>query len=316
MVSMGESCDVCGSGAELRVHFYDVAQALAALVDLPDGRRILVDTADSPDRDYCGTACSRAHAHLMDQLTRDLGADPIDLVWITHPHSDHIGGAKDVLAQFRVRHYVDNGRDADDAEIGAVHDEATSRGVPLSVVEPGHQELALEGAGDLKITAIAPSSWLPSCKTDRNACSILLRIDYCQSSILFTGDAEIAEEELVDPRGPATLLQVGHHGSNTSSGAAFLERVQPKYAVISAGRPGEGINNSYCHPRAETVRALTDALGGSGARTLRAFDSSFSCHDEPPESWSDVPASDRLWATERDGDVVLATTGDGVFKKR
>lgn len=316
MVSLGESCDVCGSGAELRVHFYDVAQALAALVDLPDGRRILVDAADTPDRDYCGSACSRAHAHLLDQLTHDLGGDPIDLLWITHPHSDHIGGAKDVLAQFPVRNYVDNGRDSDDAEIAAVHEEAIARGIPLFVVEPGREQLPLESSGDLKITGIAPSSWLPICKTDRNACSILLRIDYCKSSILFTGDAEIEEEELVDPRGPATLLQAGHHGSDTSSGADLLALVEPKYAVISAGRPGEGINNSYCHPRAETVRALTDVLGGPGTRTLRAFDSSFSCHEEPPESWSDIPASDRLWATERDGDVVLTTTGDGVFTKQ
>jgi competence protein ComEC len=237
-------------------------------------------------------------------------------MWITHPHSDHIGGAKDVLAQIPVLHYVDNGRDVDDEEIASVRAEGSARGTSISAVEPGNERLPLTGAKDLALTAIAPSTWLPSCKTDRNACSILLRIDFCKSSILFTGDAEIEEEALVDTHGPVTLLQAGHHGSDTSSGAEFLERVRPTYAVISAGRPSEGINNSYCHPRLETVRALTSALGGAGSRTIRAFDSSFSCRDDLPESWSDAPVSDRLWATERDGDVVLTTTGDGVFVKK
>jgi competence protein ComEC len=70
----------------------------------------------------------------------------------------------------------------------------------------------------------------------------LLRIDYCASSVLFTSDAEALEEADLAIDAPVTLLQVGHHGSKTSSSAAPLHRAQPKYAVISAGKVGEGVS--------------------------------------------------------------------------
>jgi competence protein ComEC len=304
----------CG-GEKLRVHFYDVAQALSALIELPDGRNILVDTGDLAKRGSCGQVCADAHENLMAKLATDLHARPIDLLWITHPHADHIGGAIDILGRFPVKTYVDNGRDLDEAEIKKVHVAASAKAVSIAVVEPGHEQLPMLGGGDVKLTAIAPSSWLPSCKANRNDCSILLRIDYCASSILFTGDAEVAEEALLDPRGKVTLLQVGHHGSDTSSGPAFLSKVQPKYAVISAGKKGEGMNETYCHPRASTVRALTKVLGGPGSKAVHAFDGRGSCKKSTDADWSDVAASDRLWATMRDGDVVLGTRGDGVFAR-
>ena len=313
-VSLGEGCNLCGSGGVLRVHFYRMSQALAALVELPDGRHILIDTGDSPTRQFCGTACSTAHDHLIERLREDLEGAPIDMLWITHPHSDHVGGAVGVFENFDVTHYVDNGRDSDDNQIRIVHQRANQEST-MTVVEPTREEIPIAGSGDLKLAAIVPPVWLSQCSTDRNACSILLRIDYCSSSVLFTGDAEIDEEEQIDTLGPATLLQAGHHGSSTSSGAEFLARVQPKYAVISSGREDEGLNNSYCHPRSVTVEGLTAALGGSGGNTLRAFDGQVSCRGNTDSHWIDVPASDRLWSTARDGDVVLSTTGDGTFVK-
>lgn len=304
----------CG-GHPLRVHFYDVAQALAALVDLPDGRHILVDTADKANRAGCGKPCSDAHEHLMGKLEADLHGAPIDLLWITHQHSDHIGGAIDVMERFAVKHYVDNGRDLTVKEIKDTRAEAGAKAVPITVDAPNDAEVPISSTDDVHLAAIVPSSWLPKCKTDRNDCSILLRIDYCASSILFTGDAETEEEALIDPHGPATLLQVGHHGSDTSTSAPFLAKVQPKYAVISAGKPGEGMNKTYCHPRETTVEALTAELGGAGSQTIRAFDAKTSCKGSTTSDWVDVPASDRLWATERDGDVVLVTTGSGAFSR-
>ena len=135
--------------------------------------------------------------------------------------------------------------------------------------------------------------------------------------MLFTGDAPKEEEEVLDTRGEVTLLQVGHHGSRTSTGEAFLARTRPKYAVISSARPGEGTNDGYCHPRAVTVEALTRAMGGPGTRAVRAFDGAVRCRKGEPQAdhWFDVPASDRIWVTARDGDVSLTTARDGVFTK-
>jgi len=124
----------CG-GAPLTVHFINVGQALSVLVDLPDGKHILVDTGDSRP----GTQA--AHKHMMDVLTSDLGNASIDLLWITHQHADHIGGAQNVLNTFKVKHYVDNGTVPRETEISTVHDEAKHDGVPCAAAR-GWTELA------------------------------------------------------------------------------------------------------------------------------------------------------------------------------
>jgi competence protein ComEC len=162
------------------------------------------------------------------------------------------------------------------------------------------------------ITPILPPRWPASCAHDANECSIALRIDFGSSSVLFTGDAEHAEEATLDPHGPVTLLQVGHHGSDTSTTPGFLSRVKPKYAVISAGKPGEGVNREYCHPRAPIVRRLTRVIGGNVSRTVLAFDG-LRCDRATAADWIPVPASEKLWVTSRDGDIVLTTAGDGAF---
>ena len=78
---------------------------------------------------------------------------------------------------------------------------------------------------------------------------------------------------MLDRLGHADLLQVGHHGSNTSTTPALLEKVTPTYAVISVGKQNEGTNDKYCHPSKSTVDALTEAMGGRGrvscASTMR-----------------------------------------------
>jgi competence protein ComEC len=303
----------CGAGQRLTVHFYDVGQALAALVDLPDGRHILVDTGDSPHRPGCGEECVTADWHLLDQLSIDLHGAPIDAIWITHQHSDHIGGAPYVMSRFRVKTYVDNGLRSRRREVRRARRVAREHGVQVRVVNPDHPECPIPSSPNLKITPILPPVFPPSCAHDPNECSIALRIDYCASSVLFMGDAEHDEEHLLDPRGPVTLLQVAHHGSDTSTTPSFLFRVKPKYAVISAGKPNEGLNRDYCHPRAAIVRRLSRVLGGA-SRMLEAFDGT-RCDRAQASDWVTVPASDHLWATERDGDVVLTTTGDGVFTR-
>jgi competence protein ComEC len=299
----------------MTVRFYDVGQALAVLVELPDGRHVLVDTGDEPHRPGCGDACAASNAHLLSALRADLHGAPIDLLWLTHPHSDHIGGAPSVLEAFRVGQVVDDGRSPGKGDVRRARRAAEEHGVPVHVVQPGETAVPLASSGDVRLTAIVPPAWPASCARDPNECSIGLRIDDCASSVLLLGDAEHEEEALLDPGGPVTLLQVPHHGSETSTSPAFLSKARPKYAVVSAGKPGEGMNRDYCHPRAIVVKRLSRVLGGGEAkRALAAFDGE-RCDRATPEDWVTVPTSERLWATERDGDVVLQTNGDGVFRR-
>ena len=100
---------------------------------------------------------------------------------------------------------------------------------------------------------------------DVNDYSVVLRMDYYETSFLFTGDAGTeVEKQMLDhweeEKLDCDVLKVGHHGSRTSSSKAFLEAVTPEYAVISCGK-----SNKYGHPHAEIASRLED----EGAKVYR-----------------------------------------------
>ena len=319
----------CTTPHPLVVHFYNVGQALAAMVELPGGRHVMVDAGDDSRRAGCAS-CEGEHRHLLEAVTRDLAGAPVDLLWITHAHSDHVGGAADLLAHLDVRMYIDNGRGGDRSESARARSVARSRSATLITIDPadvatakGMAPLAAFSAIDPAVTlrAVVPrawSEWPKTCDRDENECSIALRIDDCASSVLFTGDAEKQEETGLDTFGAVTLLQVGHHGSDTSSSAHFLAAVAPKYAVISAGARDDDRNRDYCHPRARAVQRVSQALGGDASGSIAAFSGS-KCGrgaSSDDDEWTNVPVSAHLYATERDGDITLVSNGDGVFTRR
>ena len=310
----GLAPESCREGDPLTVRFYDAGQALSALVELPDGRRILVDAGESPKRSGC-KVCADWHQRVISGLQRDTRGGSIDLLWVTHQHSDHMGGAPEIFASIRVHNYVDNGLELEKATVRRTREAAEEHGVVVHVVNPQSRRIPLGDTDNVKLRAIVPDAWPSSCKRTANDCSIGLRIDYCRSSLLFVGDAEKQLEAALDVEGPVTLLQVGHHGSDTSTTEAFLEKVKPRYAVVASAKPDEGTNRRYCHPRQAVVERLTRATGGPSSKKVLAFDGAAKCKPENAASWSEVPTSERMWFTARDGEVVLETRGDGEMRR-
>ena len=123
-------------------------------------------------------------------------------------------------------------------------------GCPLKTPEANH-----EGSfGNLRLTVLGPVNEY----SDLNDSSLVLRADYGTTSFLFTGDAEEgAEEDMLAFHSPqafaADVLKVGHHGSSTSTSPAWLDAVSPSFAIISCGE-----DNTYGHPHAETLTALSE----------------------------------------------------------
>lgn len=298
----------CG-GRPLQLTFYDVGQGLASLVRLPNGRSLMVDTGDMARRPGCGDACARWSKHLMGSLARDLESQVgLELLFISHQHSDHYGNADGLLQRFLVKRYVDNGTRGKKRRVRMLRSLAERKQATVA-----HELHNWSPSPDVRINTLRPRPWPVSCDQHQNDCSLILRIDYCRSSILFVGDAEEREERALVELKPATLLQVGHHGSATSSSEEFLARVSPRYAVISSAKRGEGTNRRYCHPRLQTIQRLNRRLGSlDEKRRVEAFGGR-SCGRQKDSEWERVPISRHLYLTAHHGDVRLQTTGDGVF---
>ena len=185
---------------------------------------------------------------LADYLGR-LGLTSFEYAVFTHPHEDHIGGADMILTDFTVSNVILPDCTYNSATYTRMMDAIDESGAGVIVAESG-SEFKL---GDMKATVLAPNS--PDYKNTHNY-SIVLKIEFGETSFLLTGDAEaVSEVEMLEKYGAerlkCDLLKVGHHGSDTSTSPDFLVAVSPEYAVISCGR-----GNSYGHPHAVTLQKL------------------------------------------------------------
>lgn len=232
-----------GSGV-LELHLLDVGQGDGMALRTPHGRWIVIDAGGGPP----GTDHGR---RTILPYLRKFGG-PVDAFILSHPHLDHVGGAPALIGAMHPGRYIDGafagGTEAYRAslESAAVHHVAWNR------VHPG-DTLAIDG---VVLRFLAPdSSWTAGLQ-DANLASTVVRVEYGRAAMLFTGDAERPEEEWLLEHMPASLLRadvlkIGHHGSRTSTGTAFLDAVAPQLALVSVGR-----RNRYGHPSPEVMQAL------------------------------------------------------------
>ena len=222
---------------ELTVHYVDVGQGDSILIQY-DGKNALVDSGDVSATDEI---ISYLNGHSVSR---------IDLLIVSHPDSDHIGAMSKIVDNF----------DIGDIYMPPLSDELTPttnvytnlllaisrKGLKISLAEAGDTIKF----GDLIFNCVAPQGEFAS----TNNSSIAFKLEYGETSFLFTGDMEKESERSTLQKKydvSADVLKVAHHGSDSSTIEAFLEAVSPKYAIISVGK-----DNKYKHPSEEVVEAL------------------------------------------------------------
>ena len=217
------------------IHFIDVGQADAALIEC-DGSYMLIDGGNRADSD-------KMYAILKEKEIKHL-----EIVVGTHGHEDHIGGLPGALNYATAGLTLSPVKAFDSKAFSNFKKYADLNGGGITIPSVGDSYSL--GSASVKILGVNGG-------TDTNDTSIVLKVTYGNTTFLFTGDAEREAEQAILASGEdisATVLKVGHHGSDSSTTYPFLREIMPKYAVISVG---EG--NTYGHPTDDTLSRLRDA---------------------------------------------------------
>ncbi|SDL88332.1 MBL fold metallo-hydrolase [Sediminibacillus halophilus] len=218
-----------GSLPEMQVHFIDVGQADATLFSF-GSYKILLDAGDWDNHD------------VVDYL-HSQGISQIDIAIGTHPDADHIGQLDKVINQFEVGEVWMSGNTSTSDTYQRVMEAIDSN-------QAGYEEPRLGDrydVGDLQVEVLYPAS----ISGETNQESLAFKMSYGDIDFIFTGDAEKAQEqEMIDSaiNLDAEILQLGHHGSDTSTSQTFLEAVSPELAIYSADA-----DNQYGHPHEEVI---------------------------------------------------------------
>ena len=223
-------------GGGFSVTFIDVGQALSVLVGC-DGQYMLYDGGNVED------------GSLVVSYLQSRGVDRLEYVFCSHAHEDHVGGLAAVMAAVPAGQVYAPVTENDTQCFEDFVKYTQQQG--LAIVVPAAGSVWQLGSAVIRMLGPVASY------DDTNDTSLVLRIDYGETSFLLTGDMEQdAEDDLVASGAPldVDVLQVGHHGSETSTGYVFLNAVLPEIGVISVG---EG--NSYGHPHEAALSRLRDA---------------------------------------------------------
>lgn len=214
----------------LKVHYLDVGQGDSIFIELPNNETMLIDAAESYQSE-----------NIINYL-KNLNYQKIDYVIGTHPHTDHIGGLKDIINTFEIGKIympkVVSTTKTYESLLMAIKD----KNLKINTAKAGTSIIDTDA---LKINILAPNS---ETYTELNNYSVVTKITYGTTKFLFMGDAEKLSENEIKENVTADVIKIGHHGSNTSSSIDFIKKVNAKYGIISVG-----LNNKYNLPKEETI---------------------------------------------------------------
>jgi competence protein ComEC len=239
----------------MEVTAIDVGQGDSIFIVGPDGSTMLLD-AGGPVGGVTEAAEATSRFDVGEEVVSPYlwsrRFRRLDVLALSHAHSDHMGGMPAVMRNFRPRELwvsVDPNSDA----YRALLSEAREFGVQVRHFYAGDQ-LAWGGT---QVAVLAPETGYSNPREPVNNDSLVMRMQYGKSSVLLEGDAEAPSEREMLAHGrvaAVTLLKIGHHGSRTSTTQGFLEAAAPKDAVVSVGR-----GNTFGHPRYEVIERIADA---------------------------------------------------------
>ncbi len=267
----------------LEVVFLDVGQGDSAFIRTFSGKTVLIDGGGSSNP----TIASKVGELTVVPFLLDSGVMSLDAVIATHPHADHTQGLEDVLEVMKVKRLIIPAL-SDDSGFSGLLGVSETRGIPVARCSRG-DIIRLDEKTTLRV--LSP---VRNCEVNADALnntSLVLKLCYGQTSVLFMGDAEMeVEAELVSGAGSvkvgakmadeggsgddakaadaaenqntlgsandidltADVIKIAHHGSDTSTGEAFLDSVDPEAAVISVGK------NNFGHPSGQTLELLEE----------------------------------------------------------
>lgn len=225
---------------KLEIHFLDVGQALSVLITDGNGNDMLYDAGNEGDGDF-----------IVNYLKTE-GIDDLEYLINSHPHEDHLGGMDKVLLEYDVETVIMSNKEYNSKAYRDVISSITDKNIAVSDPIVGERyEL-----GEAVIEILGP---LGTSYDETNDYSVIAKVTIGNQSVLLVGDAEaLSEHELVQSGSnlKANILQVGHHGSASSSTAQFLHKVKPDIAVISSGK-----GNKYGHPDNIVINRLEKMNG-------------------------------------------------------
>lgn len=254
---------------EMEIHCLDIGQGDAALIGWQN-KWTMIDTGDVE------------HRPQIVKLLEQYGVKELENLIITHPDSDHLGGAYAILKKFPVRNVFDNGQEKLTHTYHTYLKTLDRKKLSPTVLRDG---MNLDLGGGAYLQVLSPGKQLitknRNGEPDFNNNSIVMKLVLGDFSMLFTGDAEKLQEKSILRSHSGDLksvvLKVGHHGSYTSSSREFLHAIAPRVAIISCGR-----DNPYGVPHKVTMRNLEETRA-------------------------------KIYRTDRDGTVTVRTDGNGFW---
>lgn len=220
---------------DLYIHYIDVGQGDSILIQF-NNKNLLFDSGP--------TGC-KVNSYLKSQ-----GIKKIDYVVATHPHEDHIGEMSTIINRYNIGKFYAPKKVSNSKTFEDMIKALKNKNLKINVATAG---IALNLGNNIKCEIIAPNS---KDYKDVNNYSAVIKITYGNTKFLFTGDAEkLSENEILDKDFDIScdVLKIGHHGSKSSTSDEFLNKSNPKIAIISCGK-----DNNYNHPNTAVINKLKE----------------------------------------------------------